>query len=68
MSSQQRSTGAALGRRTQTPPRKVALIFGVLFLITFVVSAALRRIRVPVPPVPHFSLRDVAVLAALRAV
>jgi hypothetical protein len=31
-------------------------------------APALRRIRVPVPPVPHCSLRDVAVLAALRAV
>jgi Domain of unknown function (DUF4386) len=39
MSSQQRSTGA-IGQPTQTPPRKIALIVGVLFLITFVASIA----------------------------
>jgi hypothetical protein len=38
MSSPQRPAEAAPGRPAQTPPRKVALIFGVLFLITFVVS------------------------------
>jgi hypothetical protein len=38
MSSRERPTGAALGRPTQTPPRKVALIVGVLFLATFVTS------------------------------
>ncbi len=40
MSSQQRSAGAALGWRTQPPPRKVALIAGALFLVTFVASIA----------------------------
>jgi hypothetical protein len=40
MSSRERSTGAALGRPTQTPPRNVALIVGLLFLITFAASIA----------------------------
>jgi Domain of unknown function (DUF4386) len=48
MSSLQRSTGAAPGRPAQTPPRKVALIFGVLFLITFVVSIAAVILYAPV--------------------
>ncbi|MDQ6818287.1 MAG: hypothetical protein M3018_12900, partial [Actinomycetota bacterium] len=48
MSSQQRPTGAALGRTAQTPPRKVALIFGVLFLITFVASIAAVILYAPV--------------------
>jgi hypothetical protein len=39
MSPQQRST-AALARSTHLPPRKVALIAGLLFLITFVASIA----------------------------
>jgi Domain of unknown function (DUF4386) len=40
MSSRERSGGAALGRPMQTPPRKVALIAGLLFLITFVAAIA----------------------------
>jgi hypothetical protein len=48
MSSEQRSTGAALGRPTQTPPRKVALIAGALFLVTFVVSIAAVILYAPV--------------------
>jgi hypothetical protein len=40
MASQERSTGAALSGPTQTPPRRVALIVGVLFLLTFVASIA----------------------------
>jgi hypothetical protein len=40
MFSRERSTGAALGRPTQTPARKVALIAGLLFLITFVAAIA----------------------------
>ncbi|MGI8507393.1 MAG: hypothetical protein ACR2MK_11450 [Solirubrobacteraceae bacterium] len=48
MSSQQRPTGAALGRPTQTPARKVALIAGALFLITFVVSIAAVILYAPV--------------------
>ena len=35
MSSRDRSTGAALGRPTQLPPRQLALIAGVLFVIAF---------------------------------
>jgi hypothetical protein len=48
MSSQQRPTGAALSGRTQTPPRKVALIFGVLYLITFVASISAVILYAPV--------------------
>jgi hypothetical protein len=40
MSSQERSTGAALGEATQPPPRKVALIVGLFFVITFIASIA----------------------------
>jgi hypothetical protein len=39
MSSQERSTGA-LGRPTQPPPRKVALIAGLFFVITFIAAIA----------------------------
>jgi hypothetical protein len=47
MSLPQRSTGA-LGRPTQTPPRKVALIAGALFLVTFVASIAAVILYAPV--------------------
>jgi hypothetical protein len=48
MSSQQRSTGTALGGRTEIPPRQVALIAGALFLVTFVVSIAAVILYAPV--------------------
>ncbi|MCW3064231.1 MAG: hypothetical protein JWN32_1403 [Solirubrobacterales bacterium] len=48
MSLQQRSTGAAPGWPTQTPPRKVARIAGALFLVTFVVSIAAVILYAPV--------------------
>lgn len=48
MSSQQRLAEAALGRPGQTPPRKVALIFGVLYLVTFVASIAAVILYAPV--------------------
>jgi hypothetical protein len=48
MSSRERSTGAAIGRPTQTPPRQVALIAGLLFLLTFVASIAAVILYAPV--------------------
>ena len=39
MSSQERSTGA-LGRLTRPPPRKVALIAGLFFVLTFIAAIA----------------------------
>ena len=48
MSSLQRSPRAAPGRPTPPPPRKVALIAGALFLVTFVVSIAAVILYAPV--------------------
>ncbi len=48
MSSQHRSTGAARGRPAQTPPRKVALIAGLLLLLTLVASIAAVILYAPV--------------------
>jgi Domain of unknown function (DUF4386) len=53
-SSPERSAGAALARPTEPPPRKVALIAGVFFVITFVTSIPALLLYDPVLNDPNY--------------